>query len=98
MSLRLQRPNERSDTVCDEKKKTGAAQTHGSRKGSTMPDCCGPMVRRMFRAFGGTAEGAANGESAREHSAEWVRSCASMMEEMSSKCCGPSPQRTTGDE
>ncbi len=49
------------------------------------------MVERMFRAFGEIAEGAANGEPAREDRAEWVRSCASMMEEMASRCCGPGP-------
>ncbi len=89
MSLRLQRPNERSDTVCDETKKTETAQAHDGRTGSTMPDCCGPMVERMFKAFGEIAESASNRESPQDSSADRVPSCASMMERMASRCCGP---------
>ncbi len=97
MSHRLQRLNERRDTVCDREKRTENAEAHAGTTGTTIPDCCGPMVERMFKAFGGTGEGAVNGESAWDKSTG-LRSCASIMEEMASSCCGPSPQKTTSDE
>ena len=82
--------------MCDEGKSAENPEARTDRTGSIMPDCCSPVVERMFKAIGDTTRTAANGESARD--TEWIRSCASMVEEMASRCCGPSPQRTTSDE
>lgn len=82
--------------MSDKEKSSENPGARTDRPRSTMPDCCGPVVERMFKAFGDTTKTAANGESARD--SEWIRSCASMMEEMASRCCSPSPQRTTSDE
>ncbi|MCP4202689.1 MAG: hypothetical protein GY769_12230 [bacterium] len=76
----------------DEEKRTENPEAHDSRTGRSMPGCCGPMVERMFRDFGETAMGASNGESARDNGADWFRSCASMMERMSSDFCDPTPR------
>ena len=77
--------------MCDETKKTQTDQAHDSRTDSTMPDCCGPMVERMFKAFSEIAEDASNSESPRGSSADRVASCASMMGRMASRCRGRVP-------
>jgi hypothetical protein len=56
------------------------------------------MVERMFKAFSEIAEDTSNSESPQDSSADRVPPCASMMERMASRCCGPSPQKTTSGE
>ncbi len=72
----------------NEEKTTEKPEAH-DQTGRRLSDCCGRMVERMFRDFGETAKGASTGESARDNGADWVRSCASMMERMSSNFCDP---------
>ena len=75
--------------MCDKEKSAENPEARANRTGSTMPFCCGPSIERMFEAFGDTTRTSANGEPARD--TEWFRSCASMMEEMASRCCGRDP-------
>jgi hypothetical protein len=83
--------------MCDEKKRTENSKAHDGRRDTTMPHCCGPMAERLLRAFGETEEDDSNRESAQDTVADWVRSCASMMERMASRCCGRSAQQRAGD-
>lgn len=84
--------------MCDKKEKPENAETDGSRSGATMPDFCGPMVERMFKAFCEAAEDSSIGSPAQDRGTDAAASCASAMQRMASSCCGHQSTEEVADK
>ena len=84
--------------MSDQNERAKRSEDRSARKGTAMPDCCGPMVEQMFKAFREGAPDSSAGSSAQNSETDTAAACASAMKWTRSSCCGrPSAEETAAE-
>jgi hypothetical protein len=73
--------------MSDKSERSQHTEARGNRTGATLPECCGPMVERMFKAFSEARDDSSSGSPAENSGTDTTASCASAMRRMAASCC-----------